>query len=125
MQVPVVMPQLGLTMTEGAVSEWIKKTREKVKKNEILFIVATDKAEMEVESNDAGTLVQVVVEAGKTVAVGTVIAYLETTAQDSQAASMHAAIATAAPAVPPSDGSGPKNASLTSDPRTGEEGVRL
>jgi len=125
MQVPVVMPQLGLTMTEGSVSEWIKKPGEKVKKNEILFIVATDKAEMEVESNDAGTLVQVVVEAGKTVAVGTVIAYIETATQDGQAASMHAPTATAAPVGPPSDGSAPKNASQTSDPGTGEGGARL
>jgi pyruvate/2-oxoglutarate dehydrogenase complex dihydrolipoamide acyltransferase (E2) component len=120
MQVPVVMPQLGLTMTEGSVSEWIKKPGDKVKKNEILFIVATDKAEMEVESNDAGILVQVVVEAGKAVPVGTVIAYIETPAHNSPAASASGA-APATSAAPASDGSGAKKTSLTSEADAGAE----
>jgi pyruvate dehydrogenase E2 component (dihydrolipoamide acetyltransferase) len=77
MQVPVVMPQLGLTMTEGAVSEWLKKPGDSVKRNEIIFVVSTDKADMEVESTDTGTLATIVVEQGKMVPVGTVIAYLE------------------------------------------------
>jgi len=114
------MPQLGLTMTEGSVSEWIKKPGDKVKKNEILFIVATDKAEMEVESNDAGILVQVVVEAGKAVPVGTVIAYIETPAHNSPAASASGA-APATSAAPASDGSGAKKTSLTSEADAGAE----
>jgi pyruvate dehydrogenase E2 component (dihydrolipoamide acetyltransferase) len=76
MNVPVVMPQLGLTMTEGSVSEWLKKPGELVHKGEMLFVVSTDKADMEVESLDEGTLVQIVVEPGLVVPVGTVIAYL-------------------------------------------------
>ncbi len=76
MSVPVVMPQLGLTMTEGSVAEWLKKPGEMVGKGEMLFVVSTDKADMEVESLDAGKLVQIVVEPGKVVPVGTVIAYL-------------------------------------------------
>ena len=42
MNVPVVMPQLGLTMTEGSVSAWLKKTGEMVRKGEMLFVVSTD-----------------------------------------------------------------------------------
>lgn len=76
MNLPVVMPQLGLTMTEGSVSEWLKKPGELVHKGEMLFIVSTDKADMEVESLDEGKLVQIVVESGNVVPVGTVIAYL-------------------------------------------------
>jgi pyruvate dehydrogenase E2 component (dihydrolipoamide acetyltransferase) len=76
MNVPVVMPQLGLTMTEGSVSEWLKKPGDTVRKGEMLFVVSTDKADMEVESLDEGTLAQIVVQPGNTVPVGTVIAYL-------------------------------------------------
>src|SRR5579862_1462947 len=76
MSVPVVMPQLGLTMTEGSVSEWLKKPGELVHKGDMLFIVSTDKADMEVESLDEGNLAQIVVQPGNVVPVGTVIAYL-------------------------------------------------
>ena len=76
MSFPVVMPQLGLTMTEGSVAEWLKKPGEAVHKGEMLFVVSTDKADMEVESLDEGELTQIVVEPGITVPVGTVIAYL-------------------------------------------------
>ena len=76
MGVPVVMPQLGLTMTEGSVSEWLKKPGDFVRKGDMLFIVSTDKADMEVESLDEGKLAQIVVEPGNVVPVGTVIAYL-------------------------------------------------
>jgi len=76
MSVPVVMPQLGLTMTEGSVSEWLKKPGDLVRKGEMLFIVSTDKADMEVESLDEGKLAQIVVQPGNVVPVGTEIAYL-------------------------------------------------
>jgi pyruvate dehydrogenase E2 component (dihydrolipoamide acetyltransferase) len=77
MNVPVVMPQLGLTMTEGSVSAWLKKPGELVRKGEMLFVVSTDKADMEVESLDEGVLAKILVEPKKLVPVGTVIAYLE------------------------------------------------
>jgi len=77
MRVPIVMPQLGLTMTEGSVSAWLKKPGEPVAKGEMLFVVSTDKADMEVESLVEGELAQIVVEPGKEVPVGTVIAYIE------------------------------------------------
>jgi 2-oxoglutarate dehydrogenase E2 component (dihydrolipoamide succinyltransferase) len=64
-------------MTEGSVSKWLKKPGESIEKGEMLFIVATDKAEMEVESMVAGTLQQIVVELGATVPVGTILAYIE------------------------------------------------
>src|SRR5579875_2157465 len=46
MKFSVVMPQLGLTMTEGTVSQWLRKPGDKVQKGEFLFVVSTDKAEM-------------------------------------------------------------------------------
>jgi pyruvate dehydrogenase E2 component (dihydrolipoamide acetyltransferase) len=77
MSFAIVMPQLGLTMEEGTVSGWLKKTGDAVKKNEPLFTVSTDKVEMEVESAVDGTLGTIVVPVGETVKVGTVLAYVE------------------------------------------------
>jgi|HubBroStandDraft_4_1064222.scaffolds.fasta_scaffold421139_2 pyruvate/2-oxoglutarate dehydrogenase complex dihydrolipoamide acyltransferase (E2) component len=77
MRIPVTMPQLGLTMTEGTISEWLRKPGDMVRKDEPLFIVATDKVEMEVESMVDGTLQEIIVPSGETVPVGTAVAYLE------------------------------------------------
>jgi pyruvate dehydrogenase E2 component (dihydrolipoamide acetyltransferase) len=71
----IVMPQLGLTMTEGSVNAWVKQPGERVQKGEMLFTVSTDKVDMEVESTGSGFL-NTVVELGQTVPVGTVIAVL-------------------------------------------------
>jgi pyruvate dehydrogenase E2 component (dihydrolipoamide acetyltransferase) len=67
------MPQLGMTMTEGSVVEWLKKPGEVVEKGELLFIVQTDKVDAEVEAPFAGALRQILVEPGRVVPVGTVI----------------------------------------------------
>jgi pyruvate dehydrogenase E2 component (dihydrolipoyllysine-residue acetyltransferase) len=85
MNISVVMPQLGLTMTEGTVSEWLKKPGDQVQKGEPLFVVSTDKADMEVESLTDGTLARILVETGKTVPVKTVIAYIEITGDEAAA----------------------------------------
>ena len=77
MSFAIVMPQLGLTMEEGTVSGWLKKTGDAVKKNEPLFSVSTDKVEMDVESAVDGTLGKIIVPAGETVKVGTVLAYVD------------------------------------------------
>jgi pyruvate dehydrogenase E2 component (dihydrolipoamide acetyltransferase) len=72
----VVMPQLGLTMEEGSVVSWRKQVGDWVEKDEVLFIVETDKAEMEVESAYSGYLTSIQIELGKKVRVGSVIAIL-------------------------------------------------
>ncbi len=84
MSYSIVMPQLGLTMTEGAVSEWLKKPGDPVQKNEAVFIVSTDKVEMEVESIAAGTMGEILVQPGETVPVGATLAYLEGVDEDEQ-----------------------------------------
>ena len=68
------MPQLGLTMTEGTVVEWLKHPGDAIEKNEIVVIVSTDKVDVEVESMVAGKLSRIVVEPGTTVPVGEVLA---------------------------------------------------
>ncbi len=93
----IVMPQLGLTMEEGAVVAWQKKLGDWVKKGEVLFIVETDKSEMEVESTDTGYLNFVAVELRKKVRVGTVIAALGDRPGEIGIAQTSGAAASAAP----------------------------
>ena len=86
MSLTVIMPQLGLTMTEGTISQWLKKPGDTIKKDEPIFIVSTDKADMEVESMVEGTLSQIIVNPGQTVPVGTVLGYVEGPGEDRSAA---------------------------------------
>jgi pyruvate dehydrogenase E2 component (dihydrolipoamide acetyltransferase) len=72
----IVMPQLGLTMEEGSVTSWLKTPGEWVDKGDPLFIVETDKIEMEVESMGKGYLGPIQVENGQKVLVGTLLAML-------------------------------------------------
>ncbi len=81
MNVSIVMPQLGLTMTEGCVSDWLKKPGDPVHKGEPLFVVSTDKADMEIESPADGTLGIPIVGPGQVVPVGTVLAHVESSAE--------------------------------------------
>ena len=72
---PVTMPQLGETVIEGTVTKWLKKEGETVARDEPLFEISTDKVDTEVPSPLAGTLVQIKVQEGETVAVGTELAH--------------------------------------------------
>jgi pyruvate dehydrogenase E2 component (dihydrolipoamide acetyltransferase) len=71
----IVMPQLGLTMTEGSVNAWLKQPGEHVQKGEMLFTVSTDKVDLEVESTGSG-FVNPLIDLNTPVPVGTVIAVL-------------------------------------------------
>src|ERR1700737_55871 len=68
------MPMLGLTMEEGTVAEWLKQEGDTVKKDEPLLTVEMDKGTQEVPSPVAGVLRRIVVQAGTTVPVKTLIA---------------------------------------------------
>jgi 2-oxoglutarate dehydrogenase E2 component (dihydrolipoamide succinyltransferase) len=68
------MPQLGETVTEWTVTKWLKSVGEAVGRDEPLFEVSTDKVDSEVPSPAAGTLVEIRVQEGETVDVGTVLA---------------------------------------------------
>jgi len=76
MPTEIVMPKLGLTMTEGLIVEWKKKEGDQVKKGEILFILETEKVTFEVECPEDGVLAKIVVQEKDTVPIGTVVAYL-------------------------------------------------
>jgi pyruvate dehydrogenase E2 component (dihydrolipoamide acetyltransferase) len=73
---PITMPQQTDTMTEGTVVKWIKKEGDKVKAGDVIAEIETDKATMEMESPDDGTLAAIVVQEGNKVPVGAAIGIL-------------------------------------------------
>ena len=102
----ITLPQLGETVTEGTITRWFKKVGDAVAADEPLFEVSTDKVDTEVPSPISGTLTEIRVKEGDTVAVGTVIAVvgaanaaLAATASQSALAANAANAATAAPVV--------------------------
>ncbi|MGH7214820.1 MAG: dihydrolipoamide acetyltransferase family protein [Tepidisphaeraceae bacterium] len=78
MPIEITMPQLSDTMTEGTVVQWKKKVGDKVKANEPIADVETDKATMEMEAFEGGTLAVIVAPVGTKVPVGQAIAVLAT-----------------------------------------------
>ena len=72
----VTMPRLSDTMTDGTVATWLKKVGDKVSEGDILAEIETDKATMEFESFNAGTLLYIGVEEGGTAPVDTILAIL-------------------------------------------------
>ncbi|HUF72060.1 MAG TPA: dihydrolipoamide acetyltransferase family protein [Gammaproteobacteria bacterium] len=73
----VLMPQLGETVAEGTVATWHKQEGDKVEVDEILLDVETDKVSMEIPVPKAGTLSKILVPAGETVEVGTVLGIIQ------------------------------------------------
>jgi 2-oxoglutarate dehydrogenase E2 component (dihydrolipoamide succinyltransferase) len=71
------MPQMGVSVSEGTVVEWRKAVGEHVDRDEIICAISTDKIDTDVESPGEGTLVEILVEPGTTVDVGTVMARIE------------------------------------------------
>ncbi len=71
------MPQLGETVTEGTVAQWLKKVGDSVEKYEAFLEVSTDKVNAEVPSPVTGVIKQVLVKEGDTVPVGTAIAVID------------------------------------------------
>jgi len=69
--VDVVMPQMGVSVSEGTVTKWLKREGEQIEADEPLLEISTDKVDTEVPSPASGTLVQILVQEGETVDVGT------------------------------------------------------
>ncbi|MBI3123061.1 MAG: 2-oxoglutarate dehydrogenase, E2 component, dihydrolipoamide succinyltransferase [Ignavibacteriales bacterium] len=78
MRVNIVMPQMGESITEGTLIKWHKKKGESVKKDEIIYEIATDKVDTEIPSPEDGILADIKVFEQETVVVGTVVAVIET-----------------------------------------------
>lgn len=96
MPINVLMPALSPTMTEGKIARWTKKEGDAIKAGDVIAEIETDKATMEVEAVDEGTLAKILVAEGtENVAVNTLIALIAAEGEDVAAA----AAATSAPAV--------------------------
>src|ERR1700709_817873 len=89
MPINILMPALSPTMEKGNLAKWLKKEGDKVKSGDVIAEIETDKATMEVEAIDEGTLAKIVVPEGTTdVPVNQLIAVLAGEGEDvGQAAS--------------------------------------
>ncbi len=102
MAVEITMPQLSDTMSEGKILVWKKNEGEEVKRGDALAEVATDKADLEIESFHQGKLLKILSPAGQTVKVGSVIAIVGEAGEAIPASSSApSAPAQAAPAATP------------------------
>ena len=70
----LTMPKLGESVTEGTISSWLKQVGDEVAFDDPLFEVSTDKVDSEIPSPYDGTMLEILVQAGETVPVGTVLA---------------------------------------------------
>jgi pyruvate dehydrogenase E2 component (dihydrolipoamide acetyltransferase) len=76
-RVAITMPKLGYDMDEGKVVSWLKSVGDRVGRGDVIAEIETEKTTVEMESTAAGTLVEIVREAGVAVPVGEPIAYLD------------------------------------------------
>src|SRR5882762_38691 len=74
--IDVVMAQMGVSVSEGTVTRWLKQEGEHVEADEPLLEISTDKVDTEVPSPASGTLTQILVQEGETVEVGTKLAQI-------------------------------------------------
>lgn len=78
----ITMPRLSDTMTEGTVATWLKKVGDKIEEGDILAEIETDKATMEFESFNAGTLLHVGIQEGETAPVDSLLAIIGNEGED-------------------------------------------
>src|SRR5882724_7001020 len=101
MPINILMPALSPTMEKGNLAKWLKKEGDKVKSGDVIAEIETDKATMEVEAVDEGTLAKILVPEGtQDVAVNDVIAVMAGDGEDVKAAGAGAAPAPKAAEAP-------------------------
>ena len=76
MAVKVLMPKMGLTMTEGTIGEWKKKEGDQVKKGDLLFTVETDKLVNEIAADADGILLKILCQEGETAPCKETVAWI-------------------------------------------------
>ncbi len=75
-QIDVVMPQMGVSVSEGTITRWLKQPGEAIAQDEPLLEISTDKVDTEVPSPGEGVVAQILVPEGETVEVGTLLAVI-------------------------------------------------
>jgi pyruvate dehydrogenase E2 component (dihydrolipoamide acetyltransferase) len=100
----VVMPQMGVSVSEGTITKWLKQVGETVQADESLLEISTDKVDTEVPSPASGVVQEILVQEGETVEVGTKLAVIAPEgAAAPPAAEAPAPEAEAAPAAEPAE----------------------
>ncbi len=121
--VDVVMPQMGVSVSEGTVVTWRKQVGETVKADETIVEISTDKVDTEVPSPAAGVVREILVPEGETVDVGTRIAVIDTGGGAAPAPAAPAAPAAEAPrrgAEAPADAAAPTEAPDVAPPASAD-----
>lgn len=77
MEIPIVMPQLGVDIEEAQIDEWLKAEGDAVEKGEQILIVTTPKVTLEIEAPAAGVLKSIVTPADEIAAVGATLGVIE------------------------------------------------
>lgn len=127
MSIDILMPALSPTMEEGKISKWVKKEGDKIEPGDVIAEIETDKATMEVEASDEGTIGKILVPEGTAaVKVNTPIAVLleegETTADIKNA--VNPAKQTAPQATPPASSPTTSAASVPAAPKPAKPAVQ-
>ena len=73
---PIIMPQMGESITEGTITKWLKKVGDTVQRDEPIFEISTDKVDAEIPSPAAGVLTEIKAQEGQTVQVNAVVAMI-------------------------------------------------
>ncbi|MEM7415516.1 MAG: dihydrolipoamide acetyltransferase family protein [Gemmatimonadota bacterium] len=129
-RIEVPMPQMGESIAEGTVSQWLKQLGDAVERDEPILEISTDKVDAEIPAPASGTLVEISVQEGETVEVGTVVAWIDTDggaavaappAAEAAAPEPEAAPAPAAPAAAPAAPAAP---AASSADQSAEERLR-
>ncbi len=126
MPINIEMPKLSDTMTEGTLVKWCKQVGDEIEIGDIVAEIETDKATMEMEAFDEGTLVEIVMPEGSRVVVGGVLAImLEDGEEAGDAPAPAAAAAPASPTAAPAEPAATPAAAPTSVSPISEDGSRL
>jgi pyruvate dehydrogenase E2 component (dihydrolipoamide acetyltransferase) len=117
MPINILMPALSPTMEKGNLAKWLKKEGDKVKSGDVIAEIETDKATMEVEAVDEGTIAKILVPEGtQDVPVNDIIAVLASDGEDVKAAGSGAGADKPKPAAPAAEAPAPKPAAAAPAP---------
>src|SRR3954453_5714468 len=118
--VDVVMPQMGVSVSEGTITKWLKAEGEHVDADEPLLEISTDKVDTEVPSPGTGTVTQILVQEGETVEVGTRLAVIGGAPAEAGAAEPAEQEAPPEPATAPAAAEAAQASSAEAAPATAE-----
>jgi pyruvate dehydrogenase E2 component (dihydrolipoamide acetyltransferase) len=116
----VIMPQMGESIFEGTITKWLKKPGDTVEQDEPLFEISTDKVDAEIPSPAAGVLSEIKVQAGTTVQINTVVAWI-----DAGGAGAATAAQPSSPPAPPRAAEAAAETEADSETETAEAGERV